>query len=186
MGSNVAEPLRPRTLPSTPAPKTAEPREGGLANVDVQTRPITPLCHRSYFLLQLQSSARSSVTAMSLDPGKGSAPASQAWVQRHPRRQMHLRRAGQLVGAQVGLSVLTSGLTAAQADEIFQLSRDIQTLRGKLALDFIKMSYTEANFRMEPRQPATRPRFRSIAQVRPGCTSILHSSFTLSIINSSW
>ena len=28
------------------------------------------------------------------------------------------------------------------------MSRDIQTLHGKLALDFIKMSYTEANFRM--------------------------------------
>ena len=50
---------------------------------------------------------------------------------------------------QVGLSVLTSGLTTAHADEIFQLSRDIQTLRGKLALDFTKMSYTEANFHME-------------------------------------
>ena len=56
--------------------------------------------------------------------------------------------AGQLIGVQVGLSVLTLGLTAAQADEIFQLSRNIQTLHGKLALDFIKISYTEANFRM--------------------------------------
>ena len=55
---------------------------------------------------------------------------------------------GQLVGAQVGLSVLTSGLTAAQAEEIFLLSREILTLHGKLALDFIKMSHTEANFRM--------------------------------------
>ena len=56
--------------------------------------------------------------------------------------------AGQLIGAQVGLSVLTSGLTATQAEEIFLLSHEIQTLRGKLALDFIKMSHTEANFRM--------------------------------------
>ena len=57
-------------------------------------------------------------------------------------------RAGQLVGVQVGLSVMTSGLTPAQAEEIFLLSREIQTLHGKLALDFIKMSHTEANFRM--------------------------------------
>ena len=43
---------------------------------------------------------------------------------------------------------MTSGLTAVQAEEIFRLSHEIQTLRGKLALDFIKMSHTEANFRM--------------------------------------
>ena len=55
---------------------------------------------------------------------------------------------GQLVGVQVGLSVLTSGLTTAQAEEIFLLTHEIQTLHGKLALDFIKMSHTEANFRM--------------------------------------
>ena len=48
----------------------------------------------------------------------------------------------------MGLSVLTSGLTAAQAEEIFLLSHEIQTLHGKLALDFIKMSHTEATFRM--------------------------------------
>ena len=44
---------------------------------------------------------------------------------------------------------MTSGLTAAQAEEIFLLSREIQTLHGKLALDFIQMSHTEANFHME-------------------------------------
>ena len=53
-----------------------------------------------------------------------------------------------LAGVQVSPSVVTSGLTAAQAEEIFLLSREIQTLHGKLALDFIQMSHTEANFRM--------------------------------------
>ena len=53
MGSNVAEPLRPRILPSVPAPKIAELREGGLMNVGVQICPIAPLHPRSYFLLQL-------------------------------------------------------------------------------------------------------------------------------------
>ena len=91
---------------------------------------------------------------------------------------------------------MTPGLTAVQA-EIFLLSREIQTLRGKLALDFIQMSHTEANFRMGPRQPAMNIRFRSVlpgagtawphsAWVRPGCTSILYSSVMPSIINSSW
>ena len=56
--------------------------------------------------------------------------------------------AGQLAGAQVSPYVMTSGLTTAQAEEIFLLSREIQTLHGRLALDFIQMSHTEANFRM--------------------------------------
>ena len=42
MGSNVVEPLRPRILPSVPAPKIAELREGGLVNVGIQIRPIAP------------------------------------------------------------------------------------------------------------------------------------------------
>ena len=53
MGSNVAERLRPRIPPSVPAPKIAELREGGLANVGVQTHPIAPLHHRSCLLLPL-------------------------------------------------------------------------------------------------------------------------------------
>ena len=52
------------------------------------------------------------------------------------------------MNAQVGPVLTTSGLTAAQAEEIFLLSREVQTLRGKLALDFIKLSHTEANFCM--------------------------------------
>ena len=92
---------------------------------------------------------QSLVTVPSLDPGKGSAPASQGLgAEVSVPTDAPPSGAGQLIGAQVGLSVLTSGLTAAQADEIFQLSHEIQTLHGKLALDFIKMSYTEANFRM--------------------------------------
>ena len=55
---------------------------------------------------------------------------------------------GQLVDAQVGPSVVISRLSTAQAEEIFLLSREIQTLCRKLALDFIQISHTEANFRM--------------------------------------
>ena len=54
---------------------------------------------------------------------------------------------GQLMNMQVGPVVATSGLNAAQA-EIFLLSREVQTLRGKLALDFIQLSHTEATFHM--------------------------------------
>ena len=49
---------------------------------------------------------------------------------------------------QAGPVVLTSGLNVAQAEEIFLLSREVQTLHGKLALDFIQMSHTEATFCM--------------------------------------
>ena len=89
--------------------------------------------------------ARSSGTAASLDPRKESAPASQgSGAEVSVPTDAPPSGSGQLVG----LSVLTSGLTAAHADEIFQLSRDIQILRGQLALDFTKMSHAEANFRM--------------------------------------
>ena len=38
--------------------------------------------------------------------------------------------------------------TAAQAEDIFLLSHEVQTLCGKLALDFIELSHSEASFRM--------------------------------------
>ena len=146
MGSNIAEPLRLRTPPSAPAPKTAELKEGGLANVGMQTRPFAPL-PPSFLIPPAAPShpARSSATAASLDLRKESVPASQgSGAEVSVPADVPPSGAGQLVG----LSVLTSGLTAMHADEIFQLSHDIQTLRGKLAINFTKMSHTEANFRM--------------------------------------
>ena len=55
---------------------------------------------------------------------------------------------GQLMNMQISSIVVTSGLTAAQAEEIFLLTRKVQTLRGKLAIDLIKLSHSEAIFRM--------------------------------------
>ena len=55
---------------------------------------------------------------------------------------------GQLMNMPVGPVVVTSGLNAAQAEEIFLLTLEVQTLHGKLALDYIQLSHTEANFRM--------------------------------------
>ena len=59
-----------------------------------------------------------------------------------------VQSSGQLMNVQVGSVLITSGLTAAQAEEIFLLSRKVQTLHGKLALEFIELSHSEANFRM--------------------------------------
>ena len=49
---------------------------------------------------------------------------------------------------QVDSVLATSGLTAAQYEEIFLLSCEVQTLHGKLALDFIQLSHQEARFHM--------------------------------------
>ena len=50
--------------------------------------------------------------------------------------------------AQLDPVIATSGLTKAQTEEIFLLSREVQTLHGRLALDFIQLSHQEALFRM--------------------------------------
>ena len=55
---------------------------------------------------------------------------------------------GQLMNAQVDSVIATSGLTEAQSEEIFLLSCEVQTLHGKLALDFIQLSNQEALFCM--------------------------------------
>ena len=47
-----------------------------------------------------------------------------------------------------GQGLFTSGLTPAQSEEIFLLSCEVQTLCGKLALDFIGLSHQEAQFCM--------------------------------------
>ena len=89
VGSNVAERLRPRIPPSVPAPKIAELREGGLANVGIRIRPIVPLHPRSYFPLQLPvilfevpSLFRPWLRAR--DP----LQRAKAWAQRYPYRHV--------------------------------------------------------------------------------------------------
>ena len=49
---------------------------------------------------------------------------------------------------QLGAVLATSGLTKEQTEEIFLLTREVQTLHGKLALDFIQLSHQEALFHM--------------------------------------
>ena len=59
-----------------------------------------------------------------------------------------VQSSGQLMNAPIGSVLITSGLTAAQAEEIFLLTHEVQTLRGKLAIDFMELSHSEATFHM--------------------------------------
>ena len=52
------------------------------------------------------------------------------------------------MNTQIGSILITSGLTAAQAEEIFLLTHEVQTLQGKLAIDFIELFHSEATFFM--------------------------------------
>ena len=150
MGSNVAEPLRLRFLLSIPTLKSTELREGRSHERRHPGSPDRPPPPSFLFPPAAPSCpVQGSVSIPSMDPSKGSAPASQGLgAEVSVPTDAPPSSTGQLVGAQVGLSVVTSGLTAVEAEEIFLLSCEIQTLPGKLALDFIKMSHTEANFRM--------------------------------------
>ena len=59
-----------------------------------------------------------------------------------------IQSSGQLMNMQIGSVLVTSGLTAAQAEEIFLLTHEVQTLWGKLAIDFLELSHSEAIFGM--------------------------------------
>ena len=92
-----------------------------------------------------------------MDPSRGSSPPGKGRgtevsipAEAPPSHVVHqvAQSSAELINAQVGPIVLTSRLNTAQAEEIFLLSREVQTLRGKLALDFIQLSHTEATFRM--------------------------------------
>ena len=111
-----------------------------------------------------------------------------------------VQSSGQLMNMQIGSVLVTSGLTAAQAEEIFLLSREVPTLHGKLALDFIELSHSEANFCMGAQATATKILLRSV-QTTPrasvarhlsdrakqlGCASILYSFITLWTTKDTW
>ena len=49
---------------------------------------------------------------------------------------------------QLDAVLVTSGLTKEQTEEIFLLTCEVQTLCGKLDLDFIQLSHQEALFHM--------------------------------------
>ena len=118
-------------------------------------RPLPP----SYLFTPAAPShpIRGSVSVPSVDPSRGSSPpAKDAGTEISVPTEVPLssvvhqvaQSSGQIMNVPVGPIVVTSRLNAAQAEEIFLLSREVQSLRGKLALDFVHMSHTEANFRM--------------------------------------
>ena len=55
---------------------------------------------------------------------------------------------GPPMNTQLDAVLVTSGLTKEQTEKIFFLTREVQTLCGKLTLDFIQLSHQEALFRM--------------------------------------
>ena len=59
-----------------------------------------------------------------------------------------VQSSGLLTNAQVDSIFVMSRLTAEQYEEIFLLSHNMQTLHGKLALEFIQLSHEEALFHM--------------------------------------
>ena len=95
-----------------------------------------------------------SLRAPSLDSNRGSLPLDRGVDTEVPVSSIGLvtpssvhqlvQSSGQLANVQVDSVLATSGLTAAQSEEIFLLSCKVQTLRGKLALDFIELSHQEA------------------------------------------
>ena len=110
--------------------------------------PATPRC-----------ATTGSLCTLSLDTGRGSlpldrggmgteVPVSSAGMVTPSNAHQPVLSSGQLANTQVGSVIATSGLTEAQSEEIFLLSRKVQTLHGKLALDFIQLSHQEALFRM--------------------------------------
>ena len=158
MGSSIVEPLMLVFLVSVLAQKSTELREGGLVNIGILDSPAHPL--PPPFLLTPTAPHHpitGSVSIPSVDPNRGSSsldkgvdtgvpvptglvtPSIACWA---------VQSSGQLVTMQVGSILATSGLTAAQAEEIFLLSHEMQTLRGKLALEFIELSHSEAKFCM--------------------------------------
>ena len=78
---------------------------------------------------------------------------------------------GQPTNAQLDPVIAMSGLTKMQTEGIFLLSHEIQTLRGRLAQDFIELSHQEALFHME----AQATRYEKATQGCPDHAAAYHS-----------
>ena len=158
MGSNVAEPSMLMFSDERPHPKECRAERGRSRKrryLDLHEHPLPS--HFSFTPTAPSRPFRGSVSVLSVDLNRGSSPLAKGAdtgvpmpVGLVPSCSAHrvVQSSGQLMNMQVGPVLATSGLTAAQADEIFLLSREVQTLHGKLALEFIELSHTEANFCM--------------------------------------
>ena len=126
-----------------------------------------------------------SLCVLSLDTNRGSLPldrggvgteipvSSTGMVTPSSAHQLVLS-SGQLTNAQVDSVIATSGLTEAQSEEIFLLSYEVQTLQGKLALDFIQLSHQEALFHMG----AQATRHEKAIREHPDCSMGKHDEAT--------
>ena len=85
-----------------------------------------------------------------------------------------VQSSGQLANAPVDSIFVTSRLTAEQYEEIFLLSHEVQTLHGKLALDFIELSNQEARFCMGAQATSHEKTIRE----RPDCSTGKHDEAT--------
>ena len=146
---HAVEPLKPMFLLIVPTLKSAELREGGLANASVQVHPnILPstfIFIHSY--MTPSCPIRGSVSVPSVDLSRGSSPPGKdvgtgvsipTQVPLPSVACQVAQSSGEIRNVPVGPAIVaTTGLNAAQAEEIFLLSREVQALRGKLALDFI-------------------------------------------------
>ena len=139
-------------------PKSTELREEGLVSASTLTCPNIPFCPHSYSPLWLPSHPTTGSVSIplmdpirgpsSLDKGVCTGVAVPAGLVPSCSMRQVVQSSGPLLNLQIGSVLMTSRLMAAQAEELFLLSREVQTLRGKLALDFIELSHSEASFQM--------------------------------------
>ena len=118
-----------------------------------------------------------SLHAPSLDSNRGSLPLDRGVDAEVPVSSAGLitpssacqlvQSSGQLANAQVDSIFVTSRLTAEQYEEIFLLSREVQTLLGKLALEFIELPHEEARYHMGAQATS----HEKAIQVRPDCST---------------
>ena len=117
-------------------------------------RPISPECPHPPSLLFTPTAPSRPTTGSNKGPlplergGDTDAPVSSVGPVAPSSSLQPVHSSGQVANVQVSSGLVMSGLTAAQSEEIFLLSREVQTLRRKLALDFIGLSHQEAQFCM--------------------------------------
>ena len=78
---------------------------------------------------------------------------------------------GQPMSMQLDPAIAMSGLTKVQTEEIFLLTHEVQTLRRRLALDFIELSHQEALFQMGVQAAG----YEKATRGHPDCTMAYNS-----------
>ena len=136
-----------------------------------QSNPVTPHCTSTDFLHVLSFN----MNRGSLPLGRGSMDtetlASSTGMVTLSSAHQPVSSSRQPTNMQQDPAITMSGLTKVQTEEIFLLSHEVQTLRGRLALDFIELSHQEALFCMVVQ--ATR--YEKVTWGHPDCTVAYNS-----------